>query len=310
MKSRWHKVTEESVLLLSVFKWVVLSTVIGCIVGSVTAFFLKILSGTLAISSSFPYYYFMLPIALFISTLLIYYLSPDSEGHGTEKVISAIHRRSGDIRFRVVPVKLLATMITLVSGGSAGKEGPCAQIGAALSSCIAKLFRFSKEDRKKLVICGISAGFAAVFGTPVAGAIFGVEVLFVGSLMYSVLLPSFVAGMVSYQVASVLGIPYEYVPINLIPTFSPKFFLLIILSGCLFGLVSILFIETVNVGNRIAKSIKVWPPLRGLIGGVLLVLIGYFISTEYLGLGLDTIDDVLHGHHVIWYAAIIKMVAT
>jgi H+/Cl- antiporter ClcA len=78
----------------------------------------------------------------------------------------------------------------------------------------------------------------------------------------------------------------------------------------LFGLVSILFIETVNVGNRIAKSIKVWPPLRGLIGGVLLVLIGYFISTEYLGLGLDTIDDVLHGHHVIWYAAIIKMVAT
>jgi H+/Cl- antiporter ClcA len=310
MRSRWHKVTEESVLLLSVFKWVILATVIGCVVGSVIALFLKILSVSLAVSTGFSHYYVTLPLALFTSTLLIYYLSPDSEGHGTEKVISAVHHRSGDIRLRVIPIKLMATIITLVSGGSAGKEGPCAQIGAAFSSCIAKLFRFSKEDRKKLVICGISAGFSAVFGTPVAGAIFGVEVLFVGSLMYGVLLPSFVAGMVSYQVASVLGIPYDYVAINWIPTFSPKLFMLIIVIGCLFGLISILFIETINIGQLISKKIKIWPPLRGLIGGILLVLIGHFISTEYLGLGLDTIDKALHGHHVIWYAAIIKMIAT
>ncbi len=102
----------------------------------------------------------------------------------------------------VVPVKLVATIITLATGGSAGKEGPCAQIGAGLSSVFADLFRFNDAERKKLVICGISAGFAAVFGTPIAGAIFGVEVLFAGSILYEVLLPSFISGIMAYQVSS------------------------------------------------------------------------------------------------------------
>ena len=310
MKQGWHTVTEESVLFLSIAKWVVLASIIGSIVGITSSLFLKILSSSLVLTSGFSYSYLFLPIALFLSNLIIYYISPDSEGHGTEKVISAIHRRGGDMRFRVVPIKLVATIITLASGGSAGKEGPCAQIGAALSSCIAKLCRFSQEDRKKLVICGISAGFSAVFGTPIAGAIFGVEVLFVGSLMYGVLLPSFVAGMVSYQVASLMGIPYDYVAMNLIPSFSPKLFLLIVIIGCLFGIISVIFIKILETGNYWSKKITLWPPLKGFIGGIVLVVIGWGISTDYLGLGLETIEATLHGQDVIWYAAIIKMITT
>jgi H+/Cl- antiporter ClcA len=217
MTNRFKTLTEESVLLLSILKWVVLSSGIGAIVGSATSLFLSLLSHGLSLTSYFSTPYLLLPIALFLSHLIIYYVSPDSEGHGTEKVIAAIHRRSGNIRFRVVPIKLIATIITLSFGGSAGKEGPCAQIGAALSSGIATLFRFSKLDRKTLVICGISAGFSAVFGTPIAGAIFGVEVLFVGRLMYSVLLPSFVSGMVSYQIASLLGVSFDQFMIPVIP---------------------------------------------------------------------------------------------
>ena len=162
---------------------------------------------------------------LFLSNLIVKYLAPEAEGHGTEKVIEAVHKRSGKINPLVVPIKLIATIITIALGGSAGKEGPCAQIGAGLSSAFADLLRFGNRDRKKLVICGISAGFATVFGTPIAGAIFGVEVLFVGGLIYDVLLPAFVAGIVGYHVSSGLGITYFYHQLNFVPVFSSLFFI-------------------------------------------------------------------------------------
>jgi hypothetical protein len=98
------------------------------------------------------------------------YLTPDAEGHGTEKVVEAVHKQSGKIKASVVPVKLFATIITIAAGGSAGKEGPCVQIGTGLSSLFADLLKFDDPDCKKLVICGVSARFASMFGTPLAGA--------------------------------------------------------------------------------------------------------------------------------------------
>ena len=167
------RLTEGTVLFVAVLKWVALSTAVGAIVGFSTGLFLKALNASTAFCGQYPYYFLILPVAFFASSMLVKYLAPDAAGHGTEKVIEAIHRRSGKIKPLVVPVKLVATVITLASGGSAGKEGPCAQIGAGLSSLFADLLRFGDADRKKLVICGISAGFASVFGTPIAGAIFG-----------------------------------------------------------------------------------------------------------------------------------------
>ena len=125
-----------------------------------------------------------------------------------KKSLKQFTNDSGKIAILVVPVKLVATIITLAVGGSVGKEGPCAQIGAGLTSFFSDILKFDDHDRKKLVICGISAGFAAVFGTPIAGSIFGVEVLFVGAILYEVLLPSFIAGITAYQVSSSLGVTY------------------------------------------------------------------------------------------------------
>ena len=180
---------EESVIFFSVFRWIFLAIITGVLVGSATAGFLWCIKFSDRIAV-FPFFFWFLPVAMFLSIILVKYFAPDAKGHGTEKVIESVHRDSGRIKPIVVPVKLIATLMTLATGGSVGKEGPSAQIGAGLSSIFADIFRLKDRDRKKLVICGISAGFAAVFGTPIAGSVFGIEILFIGAILYDVLLPS------------------------------------------------------------------------------------------------------------------------
>ena len=305
-----RKLKEETILFISVVKWVFLASVIGIIVGLSTTIFLKALNLSIAFTHQQPFYFYFLPIALFLSVVLTKYLAPDAEGHGTEKVIEAVHKRSGKINASVVPVKLAATIITLASGGSAGKEGPCAQIGAGLSSIFADLFKFNESERRKLVICGISGGFAAVFGTPIAGAIFGVEVLFAGSILYDVLLPSFISGIMAYQVSSFFGITYFYHPLKFTYVFSEFFFLKVVLLGLFLGICSLLLIEALYLGKKASEKIKVWQPLKGLLGGALLVVLALIFSKQYLGLGLDTIEMSLSGGDIVWYAFILKIIFT
>lgn len=302
--------TEESVLFVSIFKWFILASAVGVIVGFSTTVFLKALSWSTEFTGRFSYYFLLLPIGLFLSAFLIKYLAPDAEGHGTERVIEAVHRYSGKIKIGVVPVKLVATIITIATGGSAGKEGPCAQIGAGLSSIFAEILRFDDHDRKKLVICGISAGFASVFGTPFAGAIFGIEVLFVGSILYDVLMPSFVAGIIGYQVSSAFGITYFHYPINFVPVFSELFFIKVAIAGVFFGLCSFLLIELMKIGKILSQGIKVQQPIKAAVGGVMLVILAFIFSGKFLGLGLETIHATLEGERVMWYAFLVKAVFT
>jgi H+/Cl- antiporter ClcA len=304
------RLAEESVIFISVLKWIVLATIVGGMVGASTTLFLKTLGWSIAYMNQIPHSFYLLPAALFLSGVLIKYLAPDAEGQGTDKVIEAVHKRSGKINAMVVPVKLVATVITIASGGSAGKIGPCAQIGGGLSSLLADLLHFDDRDRRKLVICGISAGFASVFGTPIAGAIFGVEVLFVGSILYDVLLPSFVAGIVGYRVASGLGITYFHSPLNFAPVFSNSFFIEVVLAGIFFGLCSFLLIEVLGFGKKLAERIPWGLPLRGIIGGSILVGLTLLFSKQFLGLGLETIQASLQGKVDLWYAFFLKMVFT
>jgi H+/Cl- antiporter ClcA len=175
-----RRIKEETIIFKDIIKWFFLATIVGFFIGLAITFFLKFLESFSIKTNSMKNYYLFLPLAMMDSGILIKYFAPQAEGHGTEKVIEAVHKQAGKIPLAVVPVKLLATILTLGFGGSAGKEGPCAQIGAAISSFLAGVFKFSDHDRRKFVICGISAAFATVFGTPFAGAIFGVEVLYMG----------------------------------------------------------------------------------------------------------------------------------
>ncbi len=134
MKTR---IKEGSILFATILKWLFMASIIGVLAGFSTTAFLKLLDLGIKFASGFGYYFLLLPAALFLSALLVKYLAPDAEGHGTEKVIEAVHKRSGKINAAVVPVKLVATIVTIAGGGSAGKEGPSAQIrrGCRLHFC-------------------------------------------------------------------------------------------------------------------------------------------------------------------------------
>ncbi|MBE7414181.1 MAG: chloride channel protein [Deltaproteobacteria bacterium] len=301
-----RKLKEETVIFISVVKWILLATVVGAIVGLSTTLFVKSLNFGAELAARYDYFFVIMPFGLLASVLIIKYVFPQAAGHGANMVISSIHKNDGRIRPLVIPVEFIRTFITLSTGGSAGKEGPSAQIGAGLASLVADILRFDGSDRRKLVICGISGGFSSVFGTPLAGAIFGMEVLFVGSIRYEVLLPSFVAGIISYQVSSWMGLTYFYNPITFIPVFSEAFFIKVIIAGALFGLCSFLLVETLRLGKKASNAISLRDEYKALLAGSVLVALSFIFSGKYLGLGLDVIQSALEGGEVPWYAFIMK----
>ena len=136
--------TEQTAIFFSVSKWVLLSSLVGIVIGAVVTYFLKILEYSENYASHLPFpHYYLLPIALVLTVWVIKTFAPSAQGHGTEKVISAIHKDHGKMNIFVIPVKLLATAMTISTGGSVGKEGPGAQIGAGVASLISSIFRFN-----------------------------------------------------------------------------------------------------------------------------------------------------------------------
>lgn len=301
---------ELGTLLASLLKWTLLAAAAGLLAGSSTALFLRVLAVGIAMAQSASMPLVVLPLGFLVAFTIVHVLAPEAEGHGTDKVIEAVHRRWGRIPVLVAPVKLVATVVTIAAGGSVGKEGPAAQIGAALASALGRLLFLRRRDHRKLVVCGIGAGFAAVFGTPIAGSIFGVEVLIMGSLMYDVLYPSFVAGIVSYFVAKALGTTYFYETLSTIPPVTQGLILKLVLAGIVFGLIALLLIEAMRVASAVARRT---PGPRWIVagaGGTVLAGLALASSTRYLGLGLNTLEDALRGLAVPSEASLMKIVFT
>lgn len=311
-------IAEQTVIFFSVAKWLVLSSAVGIMIGALMSIFLKLLHSAEGSRSLLPFdYYYLLPFALMITIWIVKTFDPTATGHGTEKVIEAVHKKDGFINVKVIPVKLVATILTIFAGGSVGKEGPGAQIGAGAASFASTILHFSKKDRKKLVICGISAGFASVFGTPIAGAIFGIEVLIIGVIMYDVLLPSFIAGFAAYTTAQFLGVEYTYYDIDFFRSLNLDLMLIgqVVLAGIFFGIVSDSFITVVQKIEAFMKKIPYNVYLKAFVAGMIMIVLTLLISDKYLGLGLDVISNALRSETVLsdsvnWYDFILKTLFT
>jgi H+/Cl- antiporter ClcA len=311
-ESRWY--TEHTALLISTLKWALLGAVAGVCVGLGTKGFLWSLAaasklvGRIALGP-LPYY-FLLPVAMPMCAWLIRTFAPTAKGHGTEAVIAAVHKSSGKIDWRVAPIKLLATVLTLAFGGSVGKEGPCAQIGAAITSAFADLLRLSDEDRRRLVICGIGGGFAAVFGTPISGALFGIEVLYLGRIEYPVLFPCLVSGIVAHVVCGARP-PVAALAGSLATFGRTEILLLSIAFGAVFGIAALILIETMRGLEKGLRRFERHPYIVAAAGGLFLAVFYRLAGAQYAGLGTDTIAATLGGAAQIALAAFLwKILAT
>ena len=311
-ESRWY--TEHTALLVSTFKWAFLGAGAGLCVGYGTRGFLWSLGASAAAArwltqGAFPVYW-ALPLALPACVWLIRTFAPEAHGHGTEAVIAAVHQRSGRVDWLVAPVKLGATVLTLAFGGSVGKEGPAAQIGAALTSLFADILRLNDEDRRRLVICGISAGFAAVFGTPVSGALFGIEVLYLGRLDYTVIFPALVAGIVGHFACGVRP-PFPVLQETFGAMGQVETIVVSLASGAVFGLVALVLIESLRAFDRVLKRFETHPYVLAAAGGLSLALLYLVAGESYAGLGTDTINGVLAGTVTVTGAAfLLKTLST
>ncbi len=282
--------------VINIIKWFVLATCVGVIVGTLDAVFLKALDQSIAWRNKIPYFYLCLPLALYVVALLSRKAAPHDKDYSTDAVLKKINTYR-PVSFISILKGFVLSIVTMATGGSAGKEAPCADVGAGISSIFSRLLHMSLEDQRKMMICGVSAGFAGVFGVPISGALFGLEVLWVGHIFYEVMFPALVAGITAFQITSFLGVDYIYHPLHFVPVFSEQFFLKMIVAGMFFGLVSILFIEISKMTRVFFRYIsrKSNLFLSCALGGVLLMGIAYLTSPLYLGLGIAGIDGPLGG---------------
>ena len=288
-------------MLATVVQWLVLATITGAVVGSGTSLFLHGLNFFTSQTATVPLWLQMalLPAGGFLNGLLLHYGYRLNKTGLKDSVIEAVHKQAGRMPFKTMVIKPVAAIITLASGGAAGREGPCSHLGGSLASGIGRIFRLNSELQTRLVACGVSAGFASVFGTPLAGAIYGVEVLTIGRIRHDFLFPAIVSGVVSFEVSKWWGVPYTFYHLLPLPEFSEILFLKTIAIGIVCGIVAWVFVDMIALARgiflRVGVRLRLWPPLLPVMGGLLLAALILVVPTKYLGLSLPLISQALEG---------------
>ncbi|MEG2033389.1 MAG: chloride channel protein, partial [Janthinobacterium sp.] len=199
-----HRLSALTDLLRHLLKWLLLAFVVAVLAGSASAGFLYALDWATRTRLAHAWLIWLLPVAGFAVGWLYLRYGSSVEG-GANLLIDEIHDPKKIIPLRMAPLVLGGTVISHLFGASVGREGTAVQMGGALADQLTRMFRLNNEDRRIILMAGISAGFASVFGTPLAGALFGLEVLAIGRLRYEAMLPCLLAAIIADQVVLLWG---------------------------------------------------------------------------------------------------------
>ncbi|RKS14907.1 voltage-gated chloride channel family protein [Flavobacterium sp. 120] len=278
-------------VMLVTLKWILICVLTGIFSGSASAFFLVALDWVTQYREHNNWIIWLLPIGGLIIGLLYYYWGK-SIVKGNNLLLEEYENPQKIIPLKMAPLVLFGTLITHLFGGSAGREGTAVQMGGAIADQFTSIFKLDTADRKTLIILGISAGFASVFGTPLAGALFALEVLYFSKISYKSIPSSFLTAYIAYFTVEFWHIKHTHYSIPIIPEMSFTTLFWIIPVSILFGLAAMLFSRSTHFwGHLFSKTIS-FPPLRPFIGGIILAVTIYCIgTTKYIGLGIPEIVD-------------------
>ncbi len=290
-------------------KWLVISVLIGSCTGLIAVLFYYGMDLVTSLRLGHPWLIFFLPVGG-LAIVCLYRFLDDRYKIGTTLVLSAIHDED-EVPLRITPLIILSTWITHLFGGSAGREGAALQIGGSLGDTLAHWLHMRDADRRIFIMCGMAAAFSALFGTPMAAAVFAIEVVSVGMMHYYALFPCVIASVTAREIAILFGAFAEQFTVTLIPEFNLYHGLRIIILAVLCTEVGVLFCIILHKSEKAFKTYFKNDFVRIVSGALMILLLSLiFRSGDYNGTGMNVIERCFSDGDVASFAFVLKILFT